>query len=614
MTFLIDRFEIISHNYFETDIKKKNYIENYLNDNFICHHDLIRTQEISTDEVGIILKNHLRKQKLIFSRLIRVGKINIDNIIDFVNETKIKFNFIKSLCKNNYPDDDDLILNIILFNPYIDKLIDYCIREGKSILDYIKMFNQYNKNDYNGEIELCMIQKLSTYITDNIQFIEESFFNDRKYIRYLWELDMNLNYLIKTKIKYEYLPEKVFDILIKIILNNINDCIKYDKKNYLNYFQINSVKFDNIFKIIKSFEKKNELRDVLLFYTPDNFIDLYDFMNILIKMNISDKESIINIFILNNKKLINEESIKFITNKIDYNIKNNICNKSNYIFIKNLKFNQDIIMADLALYLMKRYIYFHEFKNKNENEEYDIIKNILPKNILYKYMKVIKDINHKGYYQINDMIFKYISKSVWDLDYNKGYYEVNEATWEHYKTHYFLHLGLIDTEFETNTGNYNIKMLPIHNMIIEYPNTFKTKLVNYDEDYLNCIFKQLVDNDILILNPIYGYIINNNYDGGDLDLIKLLNDNYVNDNNISKAVKKEVNLERKEIIMANINSILKTTDEYIDIQIVYDTIKDKLKLYFDITNDYFKIVVDEMADKDYIDYNIEQAMVKKLIY
>lgn len=614
MTFLIDRFEIISNNYFETDIKKENYIENYLNDNFICHYDLIRTQKISTDEVSIVLKNYLRKQKLVFSRLIRVGKINIDNIIDFVNETKIKFNFIKSLCKNDYPDDDELIFNIIIFNPYIDKLIDSCIREGKSILDYIKMFKQYNRNDYNQEIELCMIEKISSYITDNIQFIDESFFND-KYIMGLFELDMNLNYLIKTKIKYEYLPEKVFDSLIKIILNNINDCMKYDKKNYLNYFQINSVKFDYIFKIIKSLEKKNEIRDVLLFYTPDNFIELYDFMNILIKMNISDKESIIDIFIQNNKKLINEESIKLITNKIDYNIKNNICNKSNYLFIKNLKFNQDLIIADLTLYLMKRYIYFPEFNAKKENDEYNIIEDTLPKNILYKYMKVIKDINHKGHYQINDMIFKYISKPVWDLDYNKGHYKVNDNdTHTHYKTQLFLHLGSIETEFQTNKGDYNIRMLPIHNHIIKNPNTFKTKLVDYSEDYLNRIFKQLLDNDILILNFEDKYIINNNYEGGDLDLIKLLNDNDENENNIIEAIKKEVNLERKEILMANINSLLKTSNEYMDIQIVYDTIKDKLQLYFDITDDYFKIVVEEMADKDYIDYNIEKAMVKKLIY
>lgn len=615
MTFLIDRFEIISNNYFETDIKKINYIENYLNDNFICHHDLIRTHKISTDEVSIVLKNYLRKQKLVFSRLIRLEKINIDNIVDFVNETKIKFNFIKTLCKNDYPDDDELIFNIIIFNPYIDKLIDSCIREGKSILDYIKMFKQYNRNDYNQEIELCMIEKISSYITDNIQFIDESFFNDKKYIRGLFELDMNLNYLIKTKIKYEYLPEKVFDSLIKIILNNINDCMKYDKKNYLNYFQINSVKFDYIFKIIKSFEKKNEIRDVLLFYTPDNFIELYDFMNILIKMNISDKESIIDIFIKNNKKLINEESIKFITNKIDYNIKNNICNKSNYLFIKNLKFNQDLIIADLTLYLMKRYIYFPEFNAKKENDEYNIIEDTLPKNILYKYMKVIKDINHKGHYQVNDMIFKYISKPVWDLDYNKGHYKVNDNdTHTHYKTQLFLHLGSIETEFQTNKGDYNIRMLPIHNHIIKNPNTFKTKLVDYSEDYLNRIFKQLLDNDILILNFEDKYIINNNYEGGDLDLIKLLNDNDENENNIIEAIKKEVNLERKEIIMANINSLLKTSNEYMDIQIVYDTIKDKLQLYFDITDDYFKIVVEEMANKDYIDYNIEQATVKKLIY
>ena len=57
MTGLIDKFGIISKLKFDSDIKKSNYIENYLNNNFICHHELIKNQDISIDEINIILKN-----------------------------------------------------------------------------------------------------------------------------------------------------------------------------------------------------------------------------------------------------------------------------------------------------------------------------------------------------------------------------------------------------------------------------------------------------------------------------------------------------------------------------------------------------------------------------
>ena len=70
MTGLIDKFGIISKLKFDLDIKKSNYIENYLNNNFLCHHDLIKNQDISIDEINIILKNYLRTHKNNFSRMI----------------------------------------------------------------------------------------------------------------------------------------------------------------------------------------------------------------------------------------------------------------------------------------------------------------------------------------------------------------------------------------------------------------------------------------------------------------------------------------------------------------------------------------------------------------
>ena len=86
-----------------------------MNNNFLCHHDLIKNQDISIDEINIILKNSIANIKIVF-RMIRFGKLNIDNIIDFINETELKFKFLKSICNDIFPNDNELILNIILKN------------------------------------------------------------------------------------------------------------------------------------------------------------------------------------------------------------------------------------------------------------------------------------------------------------------------------------------------------------------------------------------------------------------------------------------------------------------------------------------------------------------
>tara|TARA_Y100000590_G_scaffold449788_1_gene588469 strand:- start:868 stop:2730 length:1863 start_codon:yes stop_codon:yes gene_type:complete len=620
MTDLIDKFAILSNTRFDSDIKKKKYIENYLNDNYICHHDLVKNQNLSIDEINYLLKNHLRKHKTVFSRMIRFGKINIDNIINFVNETKIKFNFIKSICDNEFPDEDELITNIILSNRSIDKLISSYIKDKKSIKNFLITFDKFNK-DKECKEELNL--KISSFIVENLP---------NKNLEMLWELDNYINYYIVMNKKYNYLPNQVFNESIDIIKTYVCNCIIKEKVNFLKYLQINYTKFDNILKYIHDdgYGFKN-FQESLLFFRPNNFSELYDFMNVLIIMKISNKDTIIDSFIEVNKNLINEENIKFITNKININILHNISNENNYQFIKNIKFNQDLIIANITVSLMKRYIYFEEFDNSYENKEYEIMKKILPKNILYKYMKIINDINCKINYKFRFMSPIVITKPIWHFDYSKGYdeyiYEFNTHFSSHSETHYvqfFFHLGEIVTEFKTNAGTYNIRMLPIHYEIINKPNTFQYEFKNYKKEYLNFIFQQLLENEILELtNKTSGgkFQINKDYNGGDLDLIKLSNETS-NAEDIEEVIRKEVSLERKEIIMANINSFLKTRDvcAHVSLNKLYGEVNKNLSIYFDIDKEYFKNIIEEMKNKEYIDVcDIDlpgecSLMIKKLIY
>ncbi len=620
MTSLIDKFGILSNTRFDSDIKKKNYIENYLNDNYICHHDLIKNQNLSINEINYLLKNHLRKHKTVFSKMLRLGKTNMDNIINFVNETKIKFNFIKSICNNEFPDEDELITNIILSNPSIDKLISSYINDRKSIKNFLITFNKFNKNE---EVTNNLNSKISKFIVENLP---------DKNLEMLWELDNCINYYLIMNKKYNYLSNEVFLELIEIVKTRICNSIITEDVNFLKYFQINFTKFDEILKYIQDEKCKKNFQESLLFFRPNNFSQLYDFMNVLVCMKIANKNIIIDNFIEINKGLINEENIKFITNKINNNIINNISNENNYQFIKNLKFNQDLILADITVFLMKRYIYFENFDKSYENKEYELMTSILPKNILYKYMKVMNDINNtiNNDYKYRNLSTIYISKPVWNFNYDNGYEEIRydflkpfpKSTVSHY-VQFFLHLGEVITEFKTNTGTYNIRMLPIHYEIINEPNNFQNELKYYKKDYLNFIFKQLLENEILEFtnNTLYGkFQINKNYDGGDLDLIKLSNETS-NIEDIEEVVRREVSLERKEIIMSNINSIIKKYDSntHITLNKLYDEVNINLRMYFDIDNEYFKDIIVEMDNKDYIDVSGGEQLddtsliIKKLI-
>jgi DNA-binding IscR family transcriptional regulator len=236
---------------------------------------------------------------------------------------------------------------------------------------------------------------------------------------------------------------------------------------------------------------------------------------------------------------------------------------------------------------------------------------------------------------------KLISKPIWNLDYSKGgYYKSRVFNINHIvnnkfvqagteERHYniLLHLGEIITDFKTNKGTFEIRMLPLHYHIINNPNDFVTNLHNYDPkffkkpklyetDYLNKIFNQLVQNNILEMTnatPEGCFQINKDYDGGDLDLIELL-DEYEENDSIIKTMMKEVSLERKEIIMANVNSFLKKYDTFVEKITVYNHINETLKMYFDIEKEYFDNVLNEMVDKEYICYQEKsKEFLKKLI-
>lgn len=635
MTCIADKFGIISKSTFNTEIKKRKFIENYLNDNLICHPELIKHQPIATNELIGIIRNHLRKHKTSIMRLVKYNKISMDDIIELTLDSKRKFKYIKNLC-SEFPNSNQFILNIVLLNSGVDKILMNNFVQHKSIKKFMDTFKLLDtNNEYMDELE----SKLSKIIIDNIPKIDS---NNLKF-KNLWELDSLINYFLFIINKYNYFQENVLKDTLSTIEISVGKNIIDDNNNFLEYLKNNYKKINTLLSL--DIPEGKKIQESLLFYRPHTFSELYDFINIICNINIDNKTSIIDNFIKLHKNLINEDDISLLVDKINNNIINKRSNKANYEFIKNVKYNQDIVIAYNSASLMKRWIYYDDFDFSYEEKEYNLMLKILPKNILYKYTKVFTDIrnneNNNIPYLYNEMKTKLISKSIWNLDYSKGgYYKSRVFDLHHIVDDNFvpvgteerrynilLHLGEIITDFKTNKGTFEIRMLPLHYHIINNPNDFVTNLHNYDPkffkkpklyetDYLNKIFNQLVQNNILEMTnatPEGCFQINKDYDGGDLDLIELL-DEYEENDSIIKTMMKEVSLERKEIIMANVNSFLKKYDYYVKKIDVYKNVNETLKVYFDVEQEYFDNIINEMVNKEYICYdNKETFNLKKLI-
>lgn len=635
MTCIADKFGIISQSTFNTEIKKRKFIENYLNNNLICHPELIKHQPIATNELIGIIRNHLRKHKTSIVRLVKYNKISMDDIIELTLDSKRKFKYIKNLC-SEFPNSNQFILNIVLLNSGVDKILMNYFVQHKSIKKYMDTFKLLDtNNEYMDELE----SKLSKIIIDNIPKIDS---NNLKF-KNLWELDSLINYFLFIINKYNYFQENVLKDTLSTIEISIGKNIIDDNNNFLEYLKNNYKKINTLLSL--DIPEGKKIQESLLFYRPHTFSELYDFINIICNINIDNKTSIIDNFINLHKNLINEDDISLLVDKINNNIINKRSNKANYEFIKNVKYNQDIIIAYNSASLMKRWIYYDYFDFSYEEKEYNLMLKTLPKNILYKYTKVFTDIrndeNNNIPYLYNEMKTKLISKPIWNLDYSKGGYYKSRvfdihhivddkfvpAETEERRYNILLHLGEIITDFKTNKGTFEIRMLPLHYHIINNPNDFVTDLHNYDPkffkkpklyetDYLNKIFNQLVQNNILEMTnatPEGCFQINKDYDGGDLDLIELL-DEYEENDSIIKTMMKEVSLERKEIIMANVNSFLKKYDTFVEKITVYKNVNETLKMYFDIEKEYFDNVLNEMVDKEYICYQEKsKEFLKKLI-
>lgn len=615
MTQLIDKFSIISNVKNKSNITKINYIENYLNDNYICHSELIKNDTCTEQEIIIAFKNYIRKNKNNFARMIKYGKIDLDTIISFVKICEIKSDYICNLTFNiNFKP---LIFELIFIQPFIDKILINYIVQQKSLQNFITYFDKYSSND--KMIESFNL-KLSNFLRNNLKDVDINIFSNAEYIN----LAKTIDYFIKCKNIYKYLSNDVFSQLHVNICNIIGNLSLFSKNNECLLLFYESMISKINYTLNNSSSMKPEIQEKILYFSPTNFDELYNFMIILNNLDIDDKNIIMNKFININKNIITIDNIKNLSQKIDMNVKNKVSNTVIYQFINNTKYNQDLNINMIVMYLIKRYIYFDNFDIEYENYEYKSILSCIPAELLYKYNKVLSEINDRcditipGDPNLNQMTK--ISPS-WNLniDFQK-YYEFNIENNKYARV--YLHIGEINTIFKTDIGEYNIRMLPMH---YDFLNKIKNRqLFNihelyklYNSNYLDIVFNQLLENEIIKYENSE-FIINKQYNNGDIDLIKLLNYHIEekSDDIIEDKIINETAHEREDIIMTNINSILKELNKNINMSNLKSIVKERLALYFDITDKMFNSVINRMKILDYISIitNNNYTIIEKLIY
>ena len=276
------------------------------------------------------------------------------------------------------------------------KLITKNIVNKKSIFKFINIYDLYNLkygikyiDESNNPIyKGILFEKISNVIVDS-SYNNETF--DHNFSKYI-EFNILLQAYFDYNNIYNYLPKIVFHNLINKILKNLRDLV-ISNFNFIKYFEYNYKKILKFQELI-SYNPDYEILEILMYYKSKNFNDLFEYVSLLCKsINSNNKDYYISDYIQLNKHLVQLSDLNDMVIIIDNNIKNKKSNETCYKFIKYLKLNKDYILSTLKILLMKRYIYDKNFDKYYENKEYEVMLKYFNKNELYKFNKIIQDIN-----------------------------------------------------------------------------------------------------------------------------------------------------------------------------------------------------------------------------
>lgn len=513
---------------------------------------------------------------------------NIKNLLkDNNNKYIICINKISNLFINK------LYNNNIFYNNFIPDNINH-VYKLNYIINYVKNINKYFYSiiTYVNKLIGPILYNNIIYIINNNTVSEVSIIFDK-----LW-------YMIYAIYHNDEYNKKIVNNIILLLKNttDINDIINIFDIIII-CFQIFSSKYLNLLNLALTdkFKKDINLLYIIMDYYYNNNsytispIILFNDRNIISENNIvhnkytillniiinsTDKDLILNIhYKLFTKKLFNNYNnpyfLEIIENeKIYYNIinKNIKDNKLTYNIIKTIndliesyKFNKKIAMNNVNIIVTS---YGNNIINYDEG---------------YIYTKLI-DNN----YQLGNILSMYHNK------YTQLVKNCTHLLW-------YLHYGEINITY----NNIDIKMLPIHFLILELY-TDKSQILindinnldiflNYSADLKYKIIHSMIESNLLYIDNNYLVLNTNSNFESDLIDIYLNITNYKNNIDIN-----ELMLSREDIAKSNIIHILKTC------QLSYSDLFSKIVLeikVFKLSQDIFNKALDYLIKMDYIIYS-----------
>lgn len=531
---------------------------NYLNYIFNNLYYIIKEKELFDK---YIYKPSIEKYKELSNKFNLIDKLN-----RFIKDNKLSLNSDDLKNSVYYKEYKDYIKSI---NPYLSNITNEDILD-KIINEHIYLWNQYYRiliNNYKIEIEKDIIDK--NYY-DNLKDIFNSYFIDNNIIGN-FELENNLDNIISKSYNIaKDLNPSINELEFKRNINNLLTESKYGSNNLYIY-------------------KK------LLYERPPLFIDISGYSPRPLPDIPNDPFGPLIPIIPDDTKLTidNIKSIKFIFDKIFYNI-NNVLNNNKEFIDKYKLFLYSPDNYSIIDSIIKTYKYFNSSYNnvleyRFNNDKQNIYMNFIIENFIddfsnnsfYKwYILSIEDI--MKYININENIDKsYITEFLYyfnnffsyintiSIHYTdtlslKEYYEMIESSNDNNDSKFKISIDeLLKFLNINNISDLNNIFFPIYyikddnNKIEEI---FKSKLWNYDiienllntyqfKEYNKINFKQLINNDIDISdNTLDKYNIK--------ELTNIYNIRSITSKFILPEIFNIINIIKK----ININSLIITTD------------------------------------------------------
>lgn len=582
MACLIDRFNVISNITESTEITFDDYIRNYMNDNIICHSSLIKSQ-FNEKSLNMFLKNYIRQLR---SNYIRVNKsynktsirIIYCNIVDFKNKIEKLLDKFNSQNEEIIKNTLNLYFDIIISSPFMNSIYNHAFMNKIDIKPFfLFLLQNFEEEKYDNCLKM-----FGNTIEENIQDVKilnykyENIMNIKKLFDYTFDIIKRYGTMFNIKIIFEMLYTRINISFEDIIRNN-------DSEFSINFLKV----FSNEF--IQICSKYTKLSNIIYSIKINNIHSLISIIKII--KDIKSDSNMIKEYVSFHKNLYTEETIKQLAFISIENVKNKIDNKYIYLIVSSFEKNTDLFFSILEMFLKKRIIYCGSTYD-DEIKEFNVISKYFKPSIYYKYHKIINDILNNKDIEINNTKVFYISDNIWGMNTQEGYMELNDKKM-------YLHLGHANITLKNTVATYNINCLPIHVEIIQKIISKKYKMSgnfkNYSEDFICMIEEQLLNKNIIELTSD-GYIMNDYYDGGDVDLVEEYF--YQNTDKIIQNVIEELAHDRKHIIMTNIMSIHKKHQD-IHFDEIYRMIRENIKL-FDFDKEYYDSIISEMQEKEYI--------------